>query len=265
MQKKKNIYIYTVLLVSIIILTGLYSFEKVHGAGTATTSNAQTAPVVSETPITPTVSTSHVEQYTITKNFNIIPTNPKANKKIILLTVDDGPSPFTENMIAIFQKHNAKAIFFVNGFHDKGYPKGIPAEVTAGFPVGNHTWDHPNLQKIKEPLMEKEIDENSKLITTRTGTAPRFFRPPYGSFNATVADYVHKNNMILMNWSGAALDWEPSARTEDVFMKNVTSELHPGEILLIHEHPWTLSFLDDLLTMLEKKGYTFADPNNIVQ
>jgi peptidoglycan/xylan/chitin deacetylase (PgdA/CDA1 family) len=255
---KKQTYILTILAIVIAITVGLYFFRRSHKEILSSNLKAQ---VSTPLPLSP------IEQntYIIRKNTKIVPQDPKGNKKIVLVTIDDGPSAYTENILSILKKHNMKAIFFINGFHNKGYPEGIAAEFKAGNPIGNHTWDHPNLSKIKEETIVKEIDDDSKLITTITGAAPRFFRPPYGVSTPFVKDYVHKNNMIFMNWSGAASDWEPSAKQEDVFMKNVMQGLSPGDIILLHEHSWTVSYLDALLTAIEQKGYTFADPNNIVE
>ena len=120
-----------------------------------------------------------------------------------------------------------------------------------------------NLSKTSKDNVNKEIDSNTKLIKKITGEDPAFFRPPYGVSNKYVRDTVKKDGMIFMNWSGAAKDWEKNTRDEKVFTSNVTKYLHPGEILLIHEHEWTAKYLDDLLTELEKKGYTFIDPKDI--
>jgi hypothetical protein len=68
-----------------------------------------------------------------------------------------------------------------------------------------------------------------------------------------------------MNWSGAAKDWEKSTVEKDIFISNVTSNLHSGSIILIHEHPWSLANLDALLTTLESDGYTYVDPKNIIE
>ena len=64
---------------------------------------------------------------------------------------------------------------------------------------------------------------------------------------------------------GFRTDWEKPARAKDVFISNVTKNLTPGSIILIHEHPWSLSNLDALLSTLDSLGYTYVDPNNIVE
>jgi peptidoglycan/xylan/chitin deacetylase (PgdA/CDA1 family) len=67
-----------------------------------------------------------------------------------------------------------------------------------------------------------------------------------------------------MTWSNGSLDWEQkSPGNPDKVITNVLDQLHPGANILMHELTWTASALDDLLTKLEEKGYTFIDPETI--
>jgi len=219
-----------------------------------------------EEPIASTPPTLPVIEYLITKDYKIIPKDSKGDKKIVLLTFDDGPSNQSIEIVKILKAHNVKAIFFINGMHDKANPGAIKAEAEAGFPIGNHTWSHINLLKTKKTeLIDKEINSNNELIAKITSSLPRFFRSPYGVSSPYSNALIKKENMISMNWSDAAKDWEKNTKDEKIFIKNVTDGLKPGAIILLHEHPWSLANLDALLTTLEKEGYSFADPNNIVQ
>jgi peptidoglycan-N-acetylglucosamine deacetylase len=213
----------------------------------------------------PTSATTPTQKkdYYVNKNFDLVPFDPKANKKVVLITIDDGPSTYSKSMVATLLAHKAPAIFFVNGIHEKNNAGSIAMEHKAGFTIGNHTWDHANLSKIKDSKTLDEISRNTKLITEITGSAPRFFRAPYGVSTPYSRNLVKNNGMISMNWSGAAKDWEKNTRDEKVFLGNVMSNLHDGEILLIHEHEWTDKYLSDLLVAIQKKGYTFVSPEDI--
>lgn len=201
--------------------------------------------------------------YHITKNFDLVPDDKKGDTNVILITIDDGPSSYATDMLATLAKHNIKAIFFINGVHDKDYPGMIKKEFDAGHTIGNHTWDHPNLKKAKDSKILTEIDTNTKLIVKETGQQPRFFRPPYGAITTYTKDLIKKQGMLFMNWSGAAKDWEKNTKDKKVFEQNILSSLHKGEIILIHEHQWTRDFLDDVLTKIEAKGYHFVDPKDV--
>lgn len=213
-----------------------------------------------------TLPKSGEEKYIIKNRNLVVPKDKNGNKKVVLLTIDDGPSRRTLQMVDILKKHNAKAIFFINGMHDKNNP-GVIAEIQKeGFIIGNHTWGHLNLKReVNLNIIEKEITRNSDLIFNLTGSMPRFFRPPYGESTPYVRSFVKDKGMIFMNWSNAALDWEKSTIEKDIFVGNVTKNLAPGSIILIHEYPWSLTNLDTLLTTLESLGYTYVDPNNIIE
>lgn len=202
--------------------------------------------------------------YHIYKNSILVPNEKNGNKKVILITIDDGPTIRSKEIMGILKKHNAGAIFFINGSHDKDAPDEIIEEYKQGFMVGNHTYSHLNLKREKNfSKVKDEINKNTKLIKDKTGIPPKFFRPPYGEFNKEIKDFIKSEGMTMMNWSGAAKDWEKSTKNEEVFISNVMNNIHGGEILLIHEHPWTLKYLDKLLTTIKEKGYTFIDPSQI--
>lgn len=203
--------------------------------------------------------------YKVDKNFNVVPTDPNGNKKVVLLTIDDGPSNQSENLMAILAKHNVKVIFFINGNHDKDYKGVIKKEYDAGHAVGNHTWSHQNLKQIKDNVALKEIDSTTKLIADITGSNPRFFRSPFGISSEFSRAHLKKENIISMNWSASTLDWEKSARDKKVFVNNVMKDLHPGAIILMHEHEWDVNALPDLILAIKEKGYTFLDPKYITQ
>lgn len=203
--------------------------------------------------------------YYVNKNFDLVPNDKTLNKKVVLITIDDGPGKTDRDLINILNKHNAKAIFFINGIKDKDFKGNIKMISDAGLTIGNHTWNHLNLKKSRESLIKKEIIDTNKLIVKLTGQSPRFFRPPYGVTNAFAKELVKKEGMIFMNWSGSTLDWEKNSQNEKVFLKNVLDGLHDGEIILMHGHTWTAKYLDNLMTEIEKRGYAFADPANIIE
>ncbi len=202
--------------------------------------------------------------YHINKSFDLVPNDPKGDKNVVLITIDDGPTKFAESMMDTLDKHSAKAIFFINGIHAKGDLKDIlKTETDRGFIVGNHTWSHPYLKRISFEAAKSEIDKNSKLIEESTGVFPKFFRAPFGESTQEERDYIKGKGMLYMNWSGSAKDWEAKSKNKDVFMSNVMKDLHPGEIILIHEHKETDMYLDELLTKIKEKGFTLLDPKNI--
>ncbi len=215
--------------------------------------------------VEPIKQIENIEKYKITKDFKLTPVNPDANKKVVLLTIDDGPSAQSLDIVKILEEGGVKAIFFINGMNHKAHPEAIKEEYNAGHMIGNHTWSHKHLKKLKDTEAQKEIDSNSDLIKKETGSDSLFFRAPYGILSPFAKKHTEEKGMLPFNWSDSSLDWEKSSRDKKVFISNITKSLRPGSIILMHEHTWSRDALPDLITEIKAKGYTFVDPKNIVK
>ncbi len=201
------------------------------------------------------------------KNYDIVPNDPNGNKKVVLLTFDDGPKDKDMNaaLIKILDKHKAKAIFFLNGYRIKEKPELVKLIHDSGQIIGNHSWDHIDLKKASNEKVDEQLGEVQKIVKELTGEAPQFFRPPFGSGGDYVKSRAKAEQMLYMTWSNGSLDWEMTNKNNDAqkVISNVLGQLHPGSNILMHELPWTVEALDSLLTRLADKGYTFVDPRSI--
>ncbi|EES72296.1 polysaccharide deacetylase [Paenibacillus sp. oral taxon 786 str. D14] len=204
--------------------------------------------------------------YHINKAYNVVPNDETVDKKVVLLTFDDGPKEkeMIDGLIDTLDKHQAKAIFFVNGYRVKAHPELLQLIHDRGQIIGNHSWDHIDLKKESAANMRKQIEDVQNIVKETVGEAPRFFRPPFGSGNKTTHQIADDNDLIYMTWSNGSLDWDSKNRNKpEAVIANVLEQLHAGSNILMHELPWTVEALDELLTQLEQKGYSFVDPRSI--
>ncbi|WP_410768332.1 polysaccharide deacetylase family protein [Fontibacillus sp. BL9] len=204
--------------------------------------------------------------YHINKVYNVVPNEEGTEKKVVLLTFDDGPKEkeMIDGLIDTLDKHKAKAIFFVNGYRVKANPDLLKLIHDRGQIIGNHSWDHIDLKKETEANARKQVEDVQSIIEETIGEKPRFFRPPFGSGNDKLHQIVEENDMIYMTWSNGSLDWDSKNKNKpDAVIQNVLDQLHAGSNILMHELPWTVEALDELLTKLESKGYSFVDPDTI--
>ncbi|WP_458460976.1 polysaccharide deacetylase family protein [Paenibacillus sp.] len=200
------------------------------------------------------------------ENYYIKPNDDMSPSKVVLLTFDDGPKEekMITPLIDTLDKHNAKAIFFVNGYRVKSHPELLKLIHERGQIVGNHAWDHEDLKKMSNSEAAKQVTDVQKIVKDTIGEEPQFFRPPFGSGNDALKATVKKNGMLYMTWSNGSLDWDKSTKDKpEKVIQNVLDQLNPGSNILMHELPWTVEALDELLTKLEKKGYSFVDPRAI--
>ncbi|HBU80018.1 MAG TPA: polysaccharide deacetylase family protein [Paenibacillus sp.] len=204
--------------------------------------------------------------YHMNANYYIKPNAKTSESKVVLLTFDDGPKEekMITGLIDTLDKHGAKAIFFVNGYRVKSHPELLEIIHKRGQVVGNHAWDHEDLKKMSTTAAAKQVTDVQKIVKETIGVEPQFFRPPFGSGNDALKATVKNNGMLYMTWSNGSLDWDKSTKNKpEKVIQNVLDQLNPGSNILMHELPWTVEALDELLTKLEQKGYTFVDPRSI--
>ncbi|MGO4494569.1 polysaccharide deacetylase family protein [Paenibacillus sp. 2RAB27] len=236
------------------------------GPSASPTPTAAPTTTPSPTPTAPVIEAVQ-KTYHMNKNYDIVPNDPNGNKKVILLTFDDGPKDqaMNQSLIDILNKHKAKAIFFMNGYRIKQKPELVKLVHESGNIIGNHAWDHDNLKDMPNDKIDKQVDDVQQIVKEITGQSPQFFRPPFGSGNDYLKSKIKNNKMLYMTWSNGSLDWDMTNKNNDSnkIIENVLQQLHNGSNILMHELPWTVAALDTMLTKLEEKGYTFVDPNTI--
>lgn len=189
-----------------------------------------------------------------------------ANPKVVLLTIDDAPDKRALDMAKTLKALDAPAIFFVNGhFIATDEKKAILKEIhEMGFPIGNHTQTHADLQQLSEAEQEEEIMLVSDAVEEIIGERPKFFRAPFGQNTDYTKELVKDDGMLLMNWS-YGFDWEKQYMEADAIadiMVN-TELLRDGSNLLMHDREWTADGLKDIVEGLREKGYEMLDPATI--
>ncbi|MFM9279007.1 polysaccharide deacetylase family protein [Paenibacillus jiagnxiensis] len=207
--------------------------------------------------------------YRMNSAYNIVPIKEDGTeKKVVLLTFDDGPKDqaMVDSLLNTLDKHKAKAIFFVNGYRVKEHPELLKQIFERGHMIGNHSYDHIILKNEPIAKVRKQVKDVQELVKDTIGTAPVFFRPPNGAGGDVGHQVAKEENLLYMTWSNGSLDWtmkKSDPNKKQAIIKNVMDQLHPGSNILMHELPWTVETLDELLTKLEQKGYSFVDPGSI--
>ena len=196
------------------------------------------------------------------KEFNSYFIAPEGNKKIYI-TFDAGyEAGYTPKILGVLEKHNVKATFFIVGTLMKSNPELIKQIDDEGHIVANHSMHHPNMSKMSTMEdFKKEIEPVEELYKEITGKdMKKFYRPPQGIFSETNLKMANELGYKTIFWSLAYVDWykDKQPSKEDALNK-IMSRIHDGAIILLHSTSKTNSeILDELLTKLEKQGYTFG-------
>jgi peptidoglycan/xylan/chitin deacetylase (PgdA/CDA1 family) len=183
-----------------------------------------------------------------------------AGAKVVALTFDDGPSPYTPAVLSVLQQYHVPATFFEVGEEVPRYPQYARLLTSAGYPVENHTWSHPDLTKLSPAQVGAQIDQTQSEIRAVTGTTPQCLRPPYDAFNATVLNEVAARGMTTMSYSVDSKDWtRPGV---GAIVQAVVGAAFPGAVVGMHDgggdRSETVAALPQIITQLRAKGYAFV-------
>jgi peptidoglycan/xylan/chitin deacetylase (PgdA/CDA1 family) len=160
-------------------------------------------------------------------------------------------------LLAELKKLDVKATFFVVGKMVDRYPDLVRQEMAQGHEVGNHTYNHLNLDKLTAPEVDLEYKNCSDAIQRATGFRPRFCRPPGGRFDTDVLRAATDEGMWTVLWTDDPGDF---ARPDPkVLVERLDNQLKDGGILLLHDGiPQTMQVLPEVVQELRKRGYKFV-------
>ncbi|MBM7578344.1 polysaccharide deacetylase family protein [Jeotgalibacillus terrae] len=198
-------------------------------------------------------------------NWSVTPISD-APENVVLLTIDDAPDQHAVEMAQKLHEADAPAIFFVNGhFLDTPEEEEMLKEIhELGFPIGNHTYSHPNLRDLTEEEQREEIISLSDRVEEIIGERPKFFRAPFGANTDFSEALVKEEGMVLMNWT-YGYDWEADYQNAEALtdiMVN-TEYLSSGANLLMHDRTWTNEAILGIVEGLRAKDFTMVDPKTI--
>jgi peptidoglycan/xylan/chitin deacetylase (PgdA/CDA1 family) len=191
-------------------------------------------------------------------------------EKVIALTFDDGPGPFTPKILAYLKEHYARATFFIEGDQVAAYPQFVRQVHDEGHEIGNHTFSHLNFHQVKNHPAEvfaKEIDSTEAAIRKALGNPAfrtKIIRMPYGAYGKFNRDwmnpYLKEHGYSLVHWSFGE-DWllkNSAEKMEADYIANAA----PGAVFLMHDggrhREKTWQVLQVVIPALEKKGYRFV-------
>ncbi len=153
----------------------------------------------------------------------------------VALTFDDGPHPeYTLRIVEVLARHQARATFFFVGRHALELPEVAREVARAGHCVGTHTFSHPHLWTLGPGATWREVAAGVDAVQQATGLRPRYFRPPWGTFNLAALHACRALALVPVLWTvrGEGYRWRPTA---DEMVREVVRRAHPGAVVNLHD------------------------------
>lgn len=159
-------------------------------------------------------------------------------KKEVALTFDDGPDPiYTERLLDLLKKYDAKATFFVVGVHAKEHPELLLRMRDEGHTIGVHNYEHKTNWFMRPKTVKRHIQMTNDIIENVTGERSIYYRPPWGIMN--LFDYRNVSKLNIVLWSALFGDWSAKITAEKL-KQRMLKKVSPGEVLLLHDCGRTL-------------------------
>lgn len=182
----------------------------------------------------------------------------KSYGKVVYLTIDDGPSKYTDTILEILKENDAKATFFMIEGNMKSYTKQVENIAKSENTVGFHSVSH-DINKLYSSInsAKNEFDINQKTYKSITGETSTLIRLPFGSKPYTPRDSynaLEDAGYKIWDWTLDTEDWKLTSSQILEGLKRY-SKKSDNIILLIHERKQTVDILDSMLKYLKEQGF----------
>jgi peptidoglycan/xylan/chitin deacetylase (PgdA/CDA1 family) len=215
---------------------------------TSTVNNQQ---AVTRTEVPPTSHSSYPQHATE----HLVPEIWSVPRRDVAITIDDGPSPYTEQIIQVLNRYHVHASFFFIGNRVPLWPNAVRDAIASGDVVGNHSESHPLLTDLPLSDQQAQIDEAQQELE-QYGASPTLFRPPYGAFNDFTEQVLAKDHLTLALWNRDPRDW--ADRNPQQLIDSVVNGNPSGGVFDLHDKLVTLEALPTIIEKLRARGLHFV-------
>ena len=179
----------------------------------------------------------------------------------VVLTFDDGPTAeFTPQILAILKKYHVKATFFMVGKNMQAHPDIVKQVMSDGHAIANHSNTHPDLTKLNDADLQKEVSMPVTIIHHLTGKLPVCLRFPYNATNKQVDEVIQQNNMVPVDVGFNANDYKRPGVT--AIVNRVVSNASSGRVFVMHDgfahREQTVAALPLIIEGIQRKGLGFS-------
>jgi peptidoglycan/xylan/chitin deacetylase (PgdA/CDA1 family) len=188
---------------------------------------------------------------------------------VVALTFDDGPvAGVADSLIAMLERRDVHATFFVIGSDLAAAPDAGRALVAAGHELGNHSYSHDHMVLVRTSTVRRELDETDTLIRAAGERGPIRFRPPFGYKLVALPWVLSRTGRTSVTWDVEPDSYPAVAATPEGIVTHVLAKVRPGSIILLH--PWYRSRATSraavpmLVDSLRARGYRVTTVGELV-
>jgi peptidoglycan/xylan/chitin deacetylase (PgdA/CDA1 family) len=181
----------------------------------------------------------------------------------VALTFDDGPGPYTSQVLDVLDRYNVKATFCLIGRQIPDYQSVVERMIDDGMTLCDHSWDHDEAIGTHTPQyvaadLQKTIDAVHRIDSRAQMT---YFRNPGGNFTTSTVRVSELLGMRPLYWTVDTNDWR---RPGVPAIEKSLMTARRGSIVLMHDaggdRTKTVAALANLLPVLKQRFHLIALP-----
>lgn len=194
----------------------------------------------------------------------------RTDLKVVALTIDDGPSEMTQEILNILKANEACATFFIIGSHIDS-EKILQELVLNGNELGNHAMHDEPSRRLSDRVLSEQIAFVEQRIESSYQACgreppPKYFRPGHGIFSTRMRNQLARLGYRLI--LGDVYPHDPLISSWRLNSLHILSMVKPGSIVICHDgsgRRWTLPMLQKVLPELRRRGYRVVTVTDLLR
>jgi len=173
--------------------------------------------------------------------------------KCLALTIDDGPTSHTEEIVMALGTFGVRVTFFVIGELANRTPALVERMLDSGHAVGIHGWTHTRFPQLSDELLLEELRRTRRVVPTDVAMV----RPPYGDLDERTLAILQSEGLEVVGWSVYAEDWSAD-RPRSVLAAEIANDMEAGDIVLLHDRAGAAEIVNALLPAAAARGLAWT-------
>lgn len=217
-----------------------------------------------------TVTDAFSNSTSVTRKVSVYSPNGDGSK-VVYLTFDDGPSPYTGELLDILARYNVKATFFVTN-RNPNYNHFIKRAFDEGHTIALHTSSHDYSRVYSSvDAYFNDLNEINETVKNITGSYSNLLRFPGGGSNtvsrkyspgimSTLSGMVEERGFKYFDWNVSSGDADGRSHSSTEYANNIINGLGNSSYYIVLQHDTNVNSIRSVGTVIEyglSHGYTF--------
>ncbi|EDX86040.1 Polysaccharide deacetylase domain protein [Synechococcus sp. PCC 7335] len=189
--------------------------------------------------------------------------------KAIALTIDDGPSPATADILSVLDRYDVQATFFNISSHLPRHESIVQQTVNSGHELGNHlTVDKPSIRLSIADFETVLLTSEAALLSYLPPNSQlKWLRPGMGFYNARMVEVAQRHGYQVV--LGSTFPYDTHIHSSRFASEFILRTVQSGDIVVLHDGEKrgirTAKTLEIILPELQKRGYQVTTLSNLTE